>query len=114
MSAARKRLLTSRMIPACGKRGMPTAEVTRLGSKRMTVRIDAPPLTTHEAPRSRTPGWSAWMARPRRVTRVHHIDGALSAEELDRLCREVLIDPVVDEAVIDGVTPAQGEWSRSH
>ena len=39
---------------------------------------------------------------------VHHIDGALSAEELDRLCREVLIDPVVDEAVIDGVTPAQG------
>ena len=27
---------------------------------------------------------------------------------VDRLCREVLIDPVVDEAVIDGVTPAQG------
>ena len=43
-----------------------------------------------------------------RLTRVHHVDGALSPADIERLCAEVLVDPVVDEAVIDGVTPAQG------
>ena len=90
---------------------MPTArEVTRLGSKRMTVRID---VTAPDDPRGASVVANARLVgvdglTTCRVTRVHHIDGALSAEELDRLCREVLIDPVVDEAVIDGVTPAQG------
>ena len=89
---------------------MPTAEVTRLGSKRMTVRID---VTAPDDPRGASVVANARLVgvdglTKCRVTRVHHIDGALRAEELDRLCREVLIDPVVDEAVIDGVTPAQG------
>ncbi|HBH76429.1 MAG TPA: phosphoribosylformylglycinamidine synthase, partial [Acidimicrobiaceae bacterium] len=76
----------------------------------MTVRID---VTAPDDPRGASVVANARLVgvdglTTCRVTRVHHIDGALSAEELDRLCREVLIDPVVDEAVIDGVTPAQG------
>jgi len=43
-----------------------------------------------------------------RVTRVHHVDGALNPAQIEELATSVLIDPVVDAAVIDGVTPAQG------
>ena len=43
-----------------------------------------------------------------RVTRVHHIDGTVTDADLRRLCAEVLVDPVVDTAVVDGVTPAEG------
>ena len=90
---------------------MPTArEVARLGSRPMTVRID---VTAPDDPRGASVVANARLVgvdglTSCRVTRVHHVDGSLSPDELDRLCREVLIDPVVDEAVIDGVTPAQG------
>ena len=52
------------MIPACGKRrNANRAEVTRLGSKRMTVRID---VTAPDDPRGASvvanARWSAWMA----------------------------------------------------
>jgi len=43
-----------------------------------------------------------------RVTRVHHVDGPLDQHDIERLCREVLADPVVDEYTIGEVGPAQG------
>lgn len=43
-----------------------------------------------------------------RVTRVHHLEGELEAEDVARLCAEVLVDPVVDEAVIGQAAPARG------
>ena len=36
---------------------------------------------------------------------VYHLDGRLSPEDVDRLCREVLVDPVTDTAVV-GPPPA--------
>ena len=35
-----------------------------------------------------------------RVSRVHYLQGDLSAADVERLCREVLVDPVVDELVL--------------
>ena len=76
----------------------------------MTVRIDvtAPddPRGAHVVANAPLVGVTGLQAC--RVTRVHHLDGDLSADEIDRLCAEVLVDPVVDEAVIGGVTPARG------
>lgn len=43
-----------------------------------------------------------------RVTRVHHIAGDLSEAQIEELCDEVLVDPVVDTSVVGGVTPAVG------
>ena len=43
-----------------------------------------------------------------RVTRVHHVEGELDDEDVARLCAEVLVDPVVDEAVIGEAAPALG------
>ena len=76
----------------------------------MTVRIDvtAPddPRGAHVVANAPLVGVAGLTAC--RLTRVHHVDGALSPADIERLCAEVLVDPVVDEAVIDGVTPAQG------
>jgi phosphoribosylformylglycinamidine synthase len=76
----------------------------------MTVRID---VTAPDDPRGASVVANAPLVGVAgltacRVTRVHHVDGALSPADIERLCAEVLVDPVVDEAVIDGVTPALG------
>ncbi len=42
------------------------------------------------------------------ITRVHHVRGELSEAELERLCTEVLVDPVVDVHTIDAPTTAGG------
>lgn len=42
------------------------------------------------------------------VTRVHHIDGPLGPAEIEQLCREVLVDPVVDEYRIDDPGTPEG------
>ena len=39
---------------------------------------------------------------------MHHVDGDLTSDQLAQLCDQVLVDPVVDTSVIDGVTPAEG------
>jgi phosphoribosylformylglycinamidine synthase II len=41
-----------------------------------------------------------------RFSRVHHLDGALSEADVHRVCREVLVDPVVDEYTVDDPIPA--------
>ncbi len=40
-----------------------------------------------------------------RVSRVHYLHGDLSAADVDRLCREVLVDPVVDEVTVGSPLP---------
>lgn len=76
----------------------------------MTVRID---VTAPDDPRgahvvANAPLVGVSELADCRVTRVHHVDGDLSAEQLAQLCDQVLVDPVVDTSVVDGVTPAQG------
>ena len=76
----------------------------------MTVRID---VTAPDDPRGASVVANAPLVgvtglRACRVTRVHHVDGALNPAQIEELATSVLIDPVVDAAVIDGVTPAQG------
>jgi len=43
-----------------------------------------------------------------RVTRVHHLDGRVSDEDVRRLCAEVLVDPVVDSVLIGSVPAPEG------
>jgi phosphoribosylformylglycinamidine synthase subunit PurSL len=43
-----------------------------------------------------------------RVSRVFHLDGEISDVDIDRLCAEVLVDPVVDTHTIGGAPAAQG------
>ena len=76
----------------------------------MTVRID---VTAPDDPRGASVVANAPLVGVAgltacRVTRVHHVEGALSPEQIEQLARSVLIDPVVDAAVIDGVSPAEG------
>ena len=76
----------------------------------MTVRID---VTAPDDPRGASVVANAPLVGVAgltacRLTRVHHVEGELSDEQLDQLCHQVLIDPVVDEAVIGGVMPAEG------
>ena len=40
-----------------------------------------------------------------RVSRVHYLDGELTALDIDRLCREVLVDPVVDDVIVGPSSP---------
>ena len=40
-----------------------------------------------------------------RVSRVHYLSGDLSADDVERLCREVLVDPVVDEVAVGSPSP---------
>ena len=40
-----------------------------------------------------------------RVSRVHYLDGDLTAADIDRLCSEVLVDPVVDEVIVGPPPP---------
>lgn len=42
------------------------------------------------------------------VTRVHHVDGDLSDDDVERLCSEVLVDPVVDTVKIGLHPQAEG------
>jgi len=42
------------------------------------------------------------------VTRVHHLDGRVSDEDVQRLCAEVLVDPVVDSVLIGSVPVPEG------
>ncbi len=42
------------------------------------------------------------------VTRVHHLDGELGAEDIAKLCAEVLVDPVVDTVTIGSHPSAEG------
>ncbi|MGB1654241.1 MAG: phosphoribosylformylglycinamidine synthase subunit PurL [Acidimicrobiales bacterium] len=76
----------------------------------MTVRIDvtAPddPRGAHVVANAPLVGVSALTAC--RVTRVHHVDGDVTLEQLTELCDQVLVDPVVDVRVVDGVTPHEG------
>ncbi|MEM9518450.1 MAG: phosphoribosylformylglycinamidine synthase subunit PurL [Actinomycetota bacterium] len=76
----------------------------------MTVRID---VTAPDDPRGASVVANAPLVGVAgltacRVTRVHHVDGGLSPEQIEQLATGVLIDPVVDSAVIDGVTAAEG------
>jgi phosphoribosylformylglycinamidine synthase II len=43
-----------------------------------------------------------------RFSRVHHLAGDLSASDVDRICREVLVDPVVDDLLVGDAPPAPG------
>lgn len=43
-----------------------------------------------------------------RFSRVHHLDGPLTAVDVDRVCREVLVDPVVDVHVIGDAPTVAG------
>jgi len=76
----------------------------------MTVRIDvtAPddPRGAHVVANAPLVGVTALTGC--RVTRVHHVDGDVSAEQIAALCEQVLVDPVVDSSVVGGVTPAEG------
>ena len=40
-----------------------------------------------------------------KVSRVHYLHGELSAADIDRLCRELLVDPVVDEVTVGSPLP---------
>lgn len=40
-----------------------------------------------------------------KVSRVHHLDGDLSAGDIGRLCRDLLVDPVVDEVTVGSPLP---------
>lgn len=40
-----------------------------------------------------------------RVSRVHYLHGDLSAADIDRLCRSVLVDPVVDRVTVGSPLP---------
>ena len=40
-----------------------------------------------------------------RVSRIHHLRGDLSADDVDRLCRHVLVDPVVDQVIVGSPPP---------
>lgn len=76
----------------------------------MTVRID---VTAPDDPRgadvvANAPLVGVSTLDGCRVTRVHHVDGDLSDEEIAALCEQVLVDPVVDSSVVGGVTPAEG------
>ncbi len=76
----------------------------------MTLRIDVTALddpdgarVVADAPLVGVTGLTAC-----RVTRVHHLDGALSPDDVDRLCAEVLVDPVVDTVSIGALPPTEG------
>ena len=76
----------------------------------MTVRIDvtAPddPRGAHVVANAPLVGVAALAGC--RVTRVHHVEGDVTATQIAELCEQVLVDPVVDSSIVDGVTPAQG------
>ncbi|MDG1365630.1 MAG: phosphoribosylformylglycinamidine synthase subunit PurL [Acidimicrobiales bacterium] len=76
----------------------------------MTVRID---VTAPDDPRgahvvANAPLVGVVALAGCRVTRVHHVEGDVTATQIAELCEQVLVDPVVDSSIVDGVTPAQG------
>ena len=88
---------------------MPTTHAGKRsgGDSRVPVRIQ---VTSSDDPRSgrivegaRLLGVTGLVAC--RVSRVHYLAGDLSTADIDRLCREVLVDPVVDELVVGSPAP---------
>ena len=81
---------------------------SRLSSVRVPIRIQ---VTAADDPRAgqivdaaRLVGVPGLVAC--RVSRVHYLHGDLSAADIDRLCRDVLVDPVVDEVIVGSPLPS--------